>query len=758
MATIITRSGKGEPLTNDEVDANFDNLNADKVELSQDNTWTGSNAFTAGLESEGAGANSFRAGTNAGATSQGIDSVAIGFNSGASGQITSAVSVGRYSGNTDQEVNAVAIGNASGRLGQKSSAVGIGPQTGEHGQGGNSVSIGNSAGQYNQGDAAISIGNSAGRGTNAAGDFQGIQALAIGALAGRNFQGAGSIALGALAGVTNQGANGIIVSSKQTTALNDTTDGHIHISSSLGSIDYTTTDGWALKTGIVDSLKIDGTGISVNGGGLTVADGYFNSYGPNGNTTNVSIGQGALANADSDITAYGQNVGIGTNAGINITTGNANLAIGGSSMLYNITGNNNTAVGQGSLLLSNASNNTCIGTSAGSGGIASNNTVIGKLLGTAGLINTVLIGAGDRERIKVTSDSLAVGNLSGQNSQGDNGIIINSTGAALDDTAAGHIHIASSLSSIDYTSVNGWRAGGQAMVVADIVAASSDFADFQAKVAALQNPPVTTNAFVSVWATTAINETITIPTQAGTFNAVVDWGDGTTETITSSTGFTHVYTDIDDYTISITGTFPNIYMNGSPSASKLKRVTNLGTVGWTTLQSAFRSCSNLTDFTSGSTDTSAVSITNAMFYQCFSLVNVNISSFDITGASNIGSMFTQCTSLVSIDVSSFDTSSVTQMGNMFGACNALTSIVGVEDWDVTGLNSTGSLTNFITGGSMTTAQYDNLLIKWEAQSEFSGMSPSFGASTYTSGGTAAAARAAMLTTGRYSAINDGGIA
>ena len=34
MATIITRSGKGAPLTNAEVDANFTNLNTDKAETS----------------------------------------------------------------------------------------------------------------------------------------------------------------------------------------------------------------------------------------------------------------------------------------------------------------------------------------------------------------------------------------------------------------------------------------------------------------------------------------------------------------------------------------------------------------------------------------------------------------------------------------------------------------------------------------------------------------------------------------------------
>ena len=41
MATIVTRSGKGSPLTNNEVDANFTNLNSDKVETSAISTFGG---------------------------------------------------------------------------------------------------------------------------------------------------------------------------------------------------------------------------------------------------------------------------------------------------------------------------------------------------------------------------------------------------------------------------------------------------------------------------------------------------------------------------------------------------------------------------------------------------------------------------------------------------------------------------------------------------------------------------------------------
>jgi hypothetical protein len=44
MATIVTRSGKGSSLTHTEVDANFTNLNADKLELAGD-TMTGNLSF-----------------------------------------------------------------------------------------------------------------------------------------------------------------------------------------------------------------------------------------------------------------------------------------------------------------------------------------------------------------------------------------------------------------------------------------------------------------------------------------------------------------------------------------------------------------------------------------------------------------------------------------------------------------------------------------------------------------------------------------
>ena len=57
MATIVTRTGKGSPLTNAEVDANFDNLNNDKIESVPvaSSTTSGTMKVGSGLAIDGSG-------------------------------------------------------------------------------------------------------------------------------------------------------------------------------------------------------------------------------------------------------------------------------------------------------------------------------------------------------------------------------------------------------------------------------------------------------------------------------------------------------------------------------------------------------------------------------------------------------------------------------------------------------------------------------------------------------------------------------
>jgi surface protein len=400
-----------------------------------------------------------------------------------------------------------------------------------------------------------------------------------------------------------------------------------------------------------------------------------------------------------------------------------------------------------------------------------------------------------------------------------------------------------------------------------------------------------TGKFMLTVATTTASETFTIPCQdAGTFNATIDWGDNSTPSIITAyndAALTHTYATAGDHVIRITGTFPNIYFNDGGDKLKVKSVENFGEVGWTRADEAFWGCSNMTSFTSGTTDTSALLYMNNMFRGCTSLTTLDVSGFDTSSVTSLFATFYECSSLTTLDISGFDTSSVTSFNNTWGYCAALTSldvsgfdtslatsmrymfngctsltaldvsgfntalvydmlgmfsgcssltsldvssfntaavtsmsstfrdctnltsldvssfntaivsnmntmfyncssltsldvssfntatvndmsfmfyncasvtdIIGVDTFDIGGLNSTTDLNDFATIVTLPTARYDALLIAWEAQDPFDGMAPNFGSSTYTGGGAVATARASLISRDGWT-ITDGGIA
>jgi|TARA_R110001592_G_scaffold126087_2_gene336814 surface protein len=313
--------------------------------------------------------------------------------------------------------------------------------------------------------------------------------------------------------------------------------------------------------------------------------------------------------------------------------------------------------------------------------------------------------------------------------------------------------------------------------------------------------------------TTAANEAFTIPCQNyGTFNATIDWGDGSSSTVTTynDSNLAHTYASAGDHAISISGTFPNIkFGNDSVAAEKVIAVTNLGQVGWQMLERAFKNCDNMTSFTSGVTDTSSVTNMYEIFYACndmtscdasgfntsnvtnmggmfrynYDLTSLDISSFDTSSVTNMYGtfwscqsltsldvsnfntslvrsmfyMFINCQSLTSLDVSNFDTSSVTNMNGMFFGGSSLTDIVGIENFNIEGIDNTIWLSNFMNSVTLPTARYDALLVNWDAQDPLDNLVPNFGSSQYTAGGAAEAARANLISTDGWT-ITDGGAA
>ena len=205
--------------------------------------------------------------------------------------------------------------------------------------------------------------------------------------------------------------------------------------------------------------------------------------------------------------------------------------------------------------------------------------------------------------------------------------------------------------------------------------------------------PTFTTEFAMTVTTTGADETFTIPCQdVGTFDAGIEWGDGSVSSISAynDAGLTHTYATAGDHLIRIRGSFPNIYFNDGGDKLKVKSVENLGDVGWESLGRAFFGCSNMTSFTAGDADTSSVTNMSLMFQSCSSLTSLDVSGFDTSSVTSMGSMFFNCSSLASLDVSGFGTSSVTSMGSMFQSCSSLTSL-DVSGFDTSSVTNMGSM-------------------------------------------------------------------
>lgn len=269
-----------------------------------------------------------------------------------------------------------------------------------------------------------------------------------------------------------------------------------------------------------------------------------------------------------------------------------------------------------------------------------------------------------------------------------------------------------------------------------------------------------TTDFVMEVAIATGGDSFTIPcTDTGTFNAVIDWGDGSTDTITTfdAAELQHTYATAGTKAIKVSGTFPNIRFSNGGDRSKVLSVLNLGVVGWLDLKNAFYGCNNLSVFIAGATNTASVIEFAGMLRNCSSLDFNQLTTLSTVSSTDFKNMFKGCTSVKTIDCTSFNTSRAIDLSSMFQNCSSLTDVINVEWFNIEDLNSVGDLDDFMTDVTLPTARYDQLLINWDAQTVKAGLSPNFGASTYTGGGVAAAARANLISNDLWT-ISDGGIA
>ena len=284
----------------------------------------------------------------------------------------------------------------------------------------------------------------------------------------------------------------------------------------------------------------------------------------------------------------------------------------------------------------------------------------------------------------------------------------------------------------------------------------------------------------------------------GNYNATVNWGDGSSDTITSynQQEVTHTYSSAGQYEISIEGTLQGWQFNNAGDRLKMLDVKQWGvldlstdrafngcsnldasasdapTVSTTSLERMFGDCtnfngaignwdtSNITDmsycFVNASTfnqpinswDLSSVTDIQQMFFEATSF-DQDLNSWDTSNVDNMFSVFYNC-SQFNGDIYSWDTSTVENMSYMFYNCDLFDQSLAA--WEI---DSVTNFTNFMQNATgLSTSNYDATLISWANQFVNSGLSINFGGSQFTE--SAYASRFSLIEDDSWTIV-DGGI-
>jgi surface protein len=256
----------------------------------------------------------------------------------------------------------------------------------------------------------------------------------------------------------------------------------------------------------------------------------------------------------------------------------------------------------------------------------------------------------------------------------------------------------------------------------------------------------TSVSFVSLWNTantsggSSASNQIKLPLEpTGTYNFIVDWGDGNVDTITTwnQAETLHTYASSGTYTITIDGTLNGWSFNSLGDILKILSIQSWGALGLGNNVFAdsgdFYGCANLDlSSVSGILDLSGITNLSQLFMGCTSLTTINnINSWDLSSVDNVSYMFSGCTNFnqnlneldvsgVSImnymfqnansfngNISSWDVSSVTEMISMFGGATDFNQ--DISSWNVSSVT--------ITSGMFTNATlFNGNISSWDVSS------------------------------------------
>lgn len=265
-------------------------------------------------------------------------------------------------------------------------------------------------------------------------------------------------------------------------------------------------------------------------------------------------------------------------------------------------------------------------------------------------------------------------------------------------------------------------------------------------------PPPPIKTFIFTVQTTGASETFSLPLEAtGTYNFAVSWGDNSSDNITvyNQAEVTHTYASAGTYEIKITGTIVGWRFNYSGDYAKIYEIKSWGPLKLGNNGRYFYGCANLTITATDVLDLTGTTDLTRMLAECTSLTTIpSMNSWDISSVIIMDYMFIW-SALFNQDISSWNTVSVMSMSSMFD--NATSFDQNIGPWPI--ISVTDMLYMF-DGVTLSTANYDALLIGWEAQAVQNNVTFHGGNSKY-SAGAAATARAALIADHSWT-ITDGG--
>ena len=261
--------------------------------------------------------------------------------------------------------------------------------------------------------------------------------------------------------------------------------------------------------------------------------------------------------------------------------------------------------------------------------------------------------------------------------------------------------------------------------------------------------------FITEWKTdnpgTSASNEISLPlTNTGTYNFTVDWGDSTTDTITTwnQAETTHSYAADGVYTVSIIGIMTEFRFQGSGDKDKLVGVNQWGGITWSDVSGMFEGCTNVTITAVDAPDLSVANNMDNMFkdatnfnsdighwdtsniismeytFSGASNFNQDISSWDTFNVGSLYRMFQNATSFnqnLLRSGNSWNTVNVTNMGSVFYGATAFDG--DISNWDVSSVTGMSSMftnaSNFNQNiGSWDVSNVNNMYAMFSGASSF----------------------------------------